>query len=122
MQEHQNNGIVKRHLLFLGIGLSAVLFFWLSGIGCPLRRILGFPCPTCGTTRALLSLLQLDLASYFLYQPLALFLLIAIWICIHRNLPQFPLLKSKLLTALLVIFFICWIALYFVRLFLGIIP
>ena len=122
MQREQKNKLVIKHLFYLGAGLLVVLFFAFSGIGCPLRRLLGVPCPTCGTTRALFSLVRLDFVSYFLYQPLALFLLPAIWVCIHRSLSRFPILRSRAVTFCLVLFFVVWVALYFFRLSLCLIP
>lgn len=35
-----------------------MLAMTLSGIHCPIRAIMGIPCPTCGFTRAALALLQ----------------------------------------------------------------
>lgn len=39
---------------------------------CPLKRLLGVPCPTCGTTRAVALLLQGDVCGAFEMQPLAM--------------------------------------------------
>lgn len=38
---------------------------------CAFRSLTGIPCPTCGTTRAALALLNLDLAAAFAVNPLA---------------------------------------------------
>lgn len=38
--------------------------------GCPIKSILGFPCPGCGTTRSYLALLKMDLNEAFYYNPL----------------------------------------------------
>ncbi|RMH59638.1 MAG: DUF2752 domain-containing protein [Candidatus Hydrogenedentota bacterium] len=37
---------------------------------CTFRRVTGFPCPSCGTTRAVLALLGGDLAEAIRFQPL----------------------------------------------------
>ena len=37
---------------------------------CPLKRTVGLPCPTCGTTRSALSFLSGDPAAAFAYNPL----------------------------------------------------
>ncbi len=43
---------------------------------CPFKEITGLPCPTCGTTRVVLSIYELDLWSAFLFNPgLFLFLI-----------------------------------------------
>jgi hypothetical protein len=38
---------------------------------CPFRLLTGFPCPTCGATRAAVALARFDLASAFALSPLA---------------------------------------------------
>ncbi len=38
---------------------------------CPFRRITGFPCPTCGATRALAALAAGHVGSAFAFNPLA---------------------------------------------------
>lgn len=37
---------------------------------CLFNKMTGIPCPTCGTTRAFLALVQLDIRTAFGYQPL----------------------------------------------------
>ena len=43
---------------------------------CPLKRLLGVPCPSCGTTRATAMLLRGDVCGAFAMQPLAVAVLI----------------------------------------------
>ena len=38
---------------------------------CPLKRLTGVPCPTCGTTRACLAMLRGDVRAAFALQPFA---------------------------------------------------
>ncbi len=38
---------------------------------CLFREVTGFPCPTCGATRAVLALSRLDLAGALAFNPLA---------------------------------------------------
>lgn len=40
---------------------------------CTFRKLAGIPCPTCGTTRSAQAMLDLDLASAYLVNPLAAF-------------------------------------------------
>jgi hypothetical protein len=58
-------------VLLLSLGLAAL---WLSlGLptpGCPLRELSGVPCPGCGATRLVRSLLEGDPAGAFLHNPL----------------------------------------------------
>ena len=39
---------------------------------CPMKRLFGVPCPTCGTTRAFAELLQGDVSGAFARQPLVM--------------------------------------------------
>ncbi len=77
-------------LMFHGIIILAILLylFFLDyfSIGCPIRFLTGVPCPTCGVTRALLSLLHLDFAGYFRYNPMAVPLCAALFLAFHEKL------------------------------------
>ena len=60
--------------LFLAAGVVAacVMFAHVFGLAlCPLKRLLGVPCPSCGTTRALVRLLHGEVCGAFELQPLA---------------------------------------------------
>ncbi len=39
-------------------------------LGCPIKRIFGFPCPGCGMTRGCMALLRLDFAEALRWHPL----------------------------------------------------
>jgi len=57
-------------------GLAVALRpIWLAAVpflpGCPWHRLTGIACPGCGTTRAALRLLDLDLSGSFAMNPLA---------------------------------------------------
>ena len=56
-------------LLALAYLLASELLF---GTCCPMQYLLGLPCPLCGMTRALLSLLRGDLPGSFSAHPLLL--------------------------------------------------
>lgn len=61
--------------LFLAAGGVAVCVALAHVFGltlCPLKRWLGVPCPTCGTTRAAVLLLHGDVCGAFELQPLAM--------------------------------------------------
>ena len=49
------------------VALARVFGFTL----CPLKRLTGVPCPTCGSTRAVVLLLRGDAVGAFVMQPLA---------------------------------------------------
>lgn len=50
---------------------------WMGIVVCPLRRFVGIPCPTCGSTRAVLRLVRGDFAGAFALQPLVTGLLLS---------------------------------------------
>ncbi|MFN2431880.1 MAG: DUF2752 domain-containing protein [Gemmatimonadota bacterium] len=62
----------------LGIGMARVSPGVLQLLPpCPFRSLTGFPCPTCGTSRALLALAHGAAAEAFRIQPLATLLVLA---------------------------------------------
>ncbi len=58
-------------------------------ISCPLKLLLGFDCPTCGSTTAVLCLLKGDFRGY-LSKPFALPLFVAVMLEINRFLFKKP--------------------------------
>lgn len=60
----------KGKLLALTIYASLLALFYLLKIPCLFQYFFRIPCPGCGMTRALLSLLRLDLNSAFHYHPM----------------------------------------------------
>lgn len=73
---------LRRPGLFQGvlIGAGALLYLtlWLPatglGLPCVFHELTGLYCPGCGITRAAVSLLQLDFAQAFRFNPLLFFL------------------------------------------------
>ncbi len=59
--------------------------YLLLDLRCPVLAFFRIPCPTCGVTRAVASLLRLDLAGYFHYNWMALFLVTAVLLYLHRD-------------------------------------
>ncbi|MBR1779508.1 MAG: DUF2752 domain-containing protein [Clostridia bacterium] len=45
--------------------------------------ISGLPCPTCGVTHALISILKLDFDAYMKYNPMAIPLVLAVVLAIY---------------------------------------
>ena len=67
-----------RFLFSLILVAALILLTYSLGIVlCPLKRFTGVPCPTCGSTRAVLSALHGDFAKAFALQPLVMTLVIA---------------------------------------------
>lgn len=87
---------LKNHILIISLLIFYTVFCYV--FGCPFRNIFSFPCPTCGMTHALISLLCLDFQSYINYNPMALPMAITILIAFHLNLFK----HKKILTAIVV--------------------
>lgn len=67
---NDNAGKLKKLIL---MGAAAVFVLILSRAGllrCPLNTVFGIPCPSCGITRALISVFHGDMAAAFFYHPL----------------------------------------------------
>lgn len=89
--------------------LAAIAFLYISGIGCPIRYMTGIPCPGCGMTRAVVSLLQLQFNEAFRYHPMIYVLpILVIFYILARC-------KGKSGNAVLWIGGICFVVIYLVR-------
>ena len=52
-------------------GIALLLFLWRQlQLPCPVRSIIGIPCPGCGLTRACLAALHLDFSAAFAWHPM----------------------------------------------------
>ena len=63
--------IIRLKLLLLCVAIIMIT-------GCPIKKIFGIQCPTCGITRALLSLTKFDFINYCYYNIMAAPVLISI--------------------------------------------
>jgi len=72
----------------IAVCLLAVYLFLHRSLGftCPIMYFFGVHCPTCGVTRAMLSLFRLDVKGYMYYNAMALFLVSAVWLYGNRGL------------------------------------
>lgn len=59
------------------VAVLILLAYTFGIVLCPLKRFTGIPCPTCGSTRAMLKVIHGDFASAFALQPLVMMLAIA---------------------------------------------
>ncbi len=89
MQEQNSNNKIKKivmeHLIIIIVASLYIIFINISGIGCPIAAVIGKPCPTCGITRAIVSLISMDLKAYMSYNPMAIPMCIALILGVHRS-------------------------------------
>lgn len=112
--------LVFIHLFIIGIG-GALLALWnYLDIGCVLRSLTGLPCPTCGATRAMFSLMKFDIGGYFYYHPMALPIVLALLLTVHMLV--LPPKSRKYIVVYIVVVIIATMILYIYRLFNGLIP
>lgn len=75
-------GELDHEALWLGVTAICALVAWgwlrldLPRPGCVLHNVTGWPCPGCGSTRAVRDLLHGNLAAAFLHNPLFILLLL----------------------------------------------
>ena len=81
---------IGRHILYFFIICLFIFVITYYDIGCPILRFVGIPCPTCGVTRAIVSLIKGDLRGYFSYHPLAVPLAVAVALMIHAQRLKHP--------------------------------
>lgn len=108
---------IIRHINYLLIILSYYLLLFLFRISCPFLAIFKIPCPGCGSTRALLSLIGGNYKSYIDYNPMAILILITIMIAFHINILS-KYLNKKVLNFLIIVFSIIIFSVYVYRVFI----
>lgn len=75
---HSKQKIKKSFVATFFLGILFCLAFFTYRFGCFVRYFFNIPCPTCGMTRAILSLIKLNIDSYFHYNAFALPVLLSI--------------------------------------------
>ena len=81
---------MKKHTALIVVAVALLIAGVLSFTGiyrCPLRYIFGVPCPLCGMSRALYSLVTLDLDKAFYYH--------ALWPVVVVGIPTAVILKIR---------------------------
>lgn len=86
--------IIREHVIILAVICSFVALSEMFGLRCPIYMLFHIPCPTCGVTRAMVSLVKLDFAAYMKYNPMALPMCAAVLgmievRCFRRKLPVY---------------------------------
>ena len=75
----------EKHIIII---LMIVTVFFMDS-KCLIKKFIGVPCPSCGLTRAIISVFNLDFHRSFSYHPLFWFIPIVIIIIIYRKRPLF---------------------------------
>ena len=113
--------VILKHILYI-LSLFIILFIlYILKIPCFFRFFTGVPCPSCGMTRAFMSLIKLNLADSFYYHPILIPALITAFIAIHRDVPIFKF-NKKICDIYLWFFIIIFFILYLFRLITCKIP
>ena len=106
----------KAHVVYFSIIIIFIVIINSFDIGCPILYLFDIPCPTCGVSRSLLSLVRLDIKGYFNYQPMGIPLLISVWFMLHIKLFQ----HTKMIYAFVVLTLVSNTFLYVYRLLYNI--
>lgn len=88
--------------------IITLYFLFFLKTGCPIKSILGFPCPGCGITRSYLALLKMDLNEAFYYNPLFLVPIILALLMISKISDKY---KYKIVLTLVALYLLV----YFIR-------
>lgn len=97
---------------FLGIHIAAlagIAVYLILPIKCPIKYFLGFECPTCGMTRAMLALAGGDFSAYFDFNPAALPFVLVVLFALHSKL--FPI-DKRIKNAIIITGTICVVIVY----------
>lgn len=76
----------KDAILSVALMTGLILVAYAAGIVlCPLKRLTGIPCPTCGATRAVLTLVQGQFVGALQINPLVIFVLCTLPVLLRYN-------------------------------------
>ena len=106
----------KAFLSFFYLKLVVLLILFVSKIGCVFRRLTHIPCPTCGMTRAIISIIKLNFPLYFYYNAFALPVLFSVAVLFFSKF------FSKLVIVLSIFVLVLNFAYYLYRLSYNAIP
>lgn len=106
---------------FLGTAIYMAVVLTLD-LGCPIRNLIGFPCPGCGITRATLCLLRLDFAGAWRMNPAVFFAYPYLFFLLHYQTRFFAGWKRWIKASILFGGAGLFLLIYFIRLSQGLIP
>ena len=101
---------LSEKLITLGIVAAIVVIMYLLEIRCFFNLLFGITCPGCGITRAYISLLRLDFAAAFEYNPMFWSVpILGVLYLFDGKLFKYTWLNYLLTIGIFAGFFICWI-------------
>ncbi|MFR1178500.1 MAG: DUF2752 domain-containing protein [Acutalibacteraceae bacterium] len=113
--------IIVKHIFYILLLLLIGASLYFFKIPCFFRFFTKIPCPSCGMTRAFLSLMKLNFYESFYYHPLLIPSLIVAFIAIHMNVSALKF-NKKICNVCLWIFIIIFFVVYIFRLMTNSIP
>ncbi len=109
----------KEYFWFILFGLAYMVFFLVlnhNGAFCLIKMTIGIPCPGCGMTRAVLSLIMFNFEDAMFYHPLVFLLPLILIVLFFKRLRFVTILyKSQLFWGTLLFLFI---GVYIMRMYL----
>ena len=113
--------IIKKHIFYIFLLLVLLITMSYFKVPCFFRFFTGFPCPSCGMTRAFFSLIKLNFRDSFYYHPLLIPALITAFIAIHVDVTKFNF-NKKFFNIYFWTFIIIFFAVYIFRIITNSIP
>lgn len=105
----KSKNIAKRTILY-GIILSAYVFVLnIFDMNCPFSDIVGIKCPTCGVSRAIISLLKMEFSKSINFHPLAVPLVVSVWICLNAEFLKYKKVALSFAVSTIVLNFILYL-------------
>lgn len=118
MEQNMKKWLKEHNIIKTGAYLLLFVVCLLFFYECPFHYLFGIPCPGCGMTRALFSVILLRFGKAFYYHP-GIFLIIPGFLLWCADYFKFISLKPKTKKVLLTLGIAALILIYFVRLFTG---
>lgn len=103
-----NKKLIKRAIIWLPAIAIVVILMYISNIQCLIKEVIGLPCPTCGMTRAWVSVLRLDFKEAFWWHPLFPIAILILYLLIDNDNPRrwFQILLASTVVLLTVVFIV----------------
>lgn len=101
--------IITTHFL-IAVAFIILLYYW----KCPIKLIFSIPCPTCGMTRAWLSVLRLDFKKAFYFHPLFLLAPPLLFLIFHEKMIK---IKKSTRNTIFILVGVVFFVMYIIRCF-----